>query len=100
MTFSTGCLDIRHRLPDTKVEEVLTRRERRAGCLGVSTPRNGACHSVSIIPDSEQTCKTVTPASSFTFEQSRIPQAEMHELRVYNPKLSLTATAISCSEPR
>ena len=54
MTFSTGCLDIRHRLPDTKVEEVLTRRKRHAGCLGVSTPRDSAYHPIYIIPEGER----------------------------------------------
>lgn len=42
MTFSTGCLDIRHRLPDTKVEEVLHVPNCVRGAFEVSTPQGGA----------------------------------------------------------
>ncbi len=43
VTFSIGCLDIRHRLPDPKVREI---NPRLTACLhnaGVSTPQGGAC---------------------------------------------------------
>ena len=42
VTFSIGCLDIRHRLPDPKAREM----PRLAACVhnaGVSTPQSGAC---------------------------------------------------------
>ncbi len=42
VTFSIGCLDIRHRLPDPKAREI-ARLAARIRYTGVSTPQGGAC---------------------------------------------------------
>ena len=42
VTFSIGCLDIRHRLPDPKSREIV-HLSARICYTGVSTPQGGAC---------------------------------------------------------